>query len=95
VPTDLKALSCGLTFDFNCPIRINVSNNKRSNPFRTKLTTHEFEPRIIQQNLLTDHEVFPNYQVVMELLGILLVEIRVLIGFVKVSIWPKFKRGGG
>jgi len=31
----------------------------------------------------------------MELLGILLVEIRVLIGFVKVSIWPKFKRGGG
>ena len=50
VSIDIKALSCGLTFDFNYPIRINVSNNKRSNPFRTKLTTHESEPRIIQQN---------------------------------------------
>jgi len=30
VPIDLKALAYGLTFDFNCPIRINVNNNKSS-----------------------------------------------------------------
>jgi len=79
VSIDLKALACGLTFDFNCSIRINISNNKRSNPFRTKLTTHEFELRIIQQNLLLDHEVLPSYQAIMERLGFLLIELRILI----------------
>ena len=81
MPIDLEAFSYGLTFDFNCPIRINISNNKRSNPFRTKLTTHEFVPKIIHQNLLPDHEVLPSYQAVMEFLGFLLVELRILIGF--------------
>ncbi|KAL2336870.1 hypothetical protein Fmac_011316 [Flemingia macrophylla] len=32
VPINFEDLICGFTFDFNCTIRINISNNKRSNP---------------------------------------------------------------
>ena len=78
---DLEALACGVAFDLNCTIRKNISNNKRTNPLRPQLTTHESKSRIIQLHFLPNHEVLLNYHAIMELLSLFFVELGILVGF--------------
>jgi len=62
VPINLEALVCGCTFDLNCTIRKNIKYNKRANPPRPKLNTHETNFGIIQQHFLANKKLLSSYQ---------------------------------